>query len=158
MRRLPVLLVLLVSGGAARAQLYVGPALGPGVGGVGVFASDALGVFTREAAVYADYQPRVLGGRGRLLVAVAAGGGVRVTEALRVVRGGAPGPADLDLGVRVGPAFYYAFFEQTAEAEARAFRIAFDPFARGLLHLPGGRTVFVELGTQQPSLRAGVVF
>lgn len=157
MRRSSLLLVLLATAATARAQAFIGPALGPGVGGVAVFAQDVLGVLTREAVLYADYQPRVLGGRGRLLVAASAGGGVRLTEALRAVRGSEPAPYDLDFGARVGPAFYYAFFEQTAEGEARAFRIAFDPFARATLHLFEGRTVFVEVGTQQPSLRAGLV-
>jgi hypothetical protein len=100
----------------------------------------------------------VLGGAGRLLVAVGAGGSIRALGVLGIVRGADPFPgADLDLGVRLGPAFYYAFFEQTAEAEARAFRVMFEPFARATLAFRG-RAVFAEVGGQAPQLRAGLAF
>ena len=108
--------------------------------------------------MYADYQPRVLGGRGRLLVAAGAGGSFRLLRILSIARGADAFPdVELDVGARLGPAFYYAFFEQTAEAEARSFRVMFDPFARVVLPVRG-RRAFAELGTQAPQVRAGLVF
>ncbi len=113
---------------------------------------------TTEGALYADYQPRVLGGRGRLLIAAGAGGSLRLVRILSIVRGSDVFPgADLDVGARLGPAFYYAFFEQTAEEEARSFRVMFDPFARVALPV-GRRRLFAEIGSQAPQLRAGLVF
>ncbi|HLA62994.1 MAG TPA: hypothetical protein VK610_01095 [Rhodothermales bacterium] len=142
---------------AAGPRFYVGGGLYPGAGGMAGVSRPLLTIVAQEAAVYADYQPRVLGGAGRRLVAVGAGGSLRAARLLGVARGADQGGADLDLGVRIGPAFYYAFFEQTGEAEARSFRVMFDPFARATLDL-GGRTVFAEFGGQAPQLRAGLAF
>jgi hypothetical protein len=66
------------------------------------------------------------------------------------------GALDLDLGLRLGPSFYYAFFERSAEEEARSFRVMLDTFARGTYRLGGGRVVFVEVGSQAPGLRGGL--
>ena len=142
---------------AGRPELHVGGGLYPGTGGVVIVAQPFFSAVASEGALYADYQPRVLGGRGRLLVAAGAGGSVRLMRVLAITRGSdAPPRFDLDAGVRVGPAFYYAFFEQTAEGEARAFRVMFDPFARAVVTV-GSWRAFVELGTQGPQLRGGVV-
>jgi hypothetical protein len=152
-----VLPAVAVAQGAA-GDLHVGGGLYPGTGLFAAGVRPHFSAITTEGALYADYQPRVLGGRGRLLVAVGAGGSIRVLRALSIARGSELMPGvELDLGARVGPAFYYAFFEQTAEAETRAFRVMFDPFARLVVPL-AGRRAFVELGGQGPQLRAGVAF
>jgi hypothetical protein len=159
-RSLALLLLLAAAGPAAaqgsRPDLYVGPGLYPGTGAVVIASRPFFTAVAPEAALYADYQPRVLGGRGRLIVAAGAGGALRLVRILEIARGTDTLPGiDLDAGARLGPAFYYAFFEQTAEAEARAFRVMFDPFVRGSLPVRG-RRLFVELGTQEPRLRAGL--
>ena len=140
----------------SRPRVYVGAGFGPGFGAVGGATAPVLGVFTREAVVYADYVPRVTGGSGRLVTAVGVGGGVRVLRALDVVRNRDAGPLDVDLGVRVGPSFYTAVFEPSAESRSRAFSVMIDPFARVTLRRPSGRVLFAEAGTQGPAFRAGL--
>jgi hypothetical protein len=134
----------------------VGAGLGPGVGGVAIGSDPVLDLLTREAALYADVVPRIAGGSGRLLTAVGVGGGIRVLRVVDILQNRDPGRFDLDAGVRIGPSFYTAFFEQTAESEARAFSIMLDPFARGTVRLGARRVVFAEIGTQAPALRAGL--
>ena len=138
------------------SRVYVGAGLGPGVGGVAEATTPVLGVFTRELVVYADYVPRVTGGSGRLLTSVGVGGSVRLVRVLDVVRNQDAGPLDLDVGLRIGPSFYTAFFEQTAESRSRAFSVMLDPFARATLRRGPGRVFFAEVGAQSPSLRAGL--
>lgn len=164
MRRLLFLLALLgpavaaQDGLGAAPRVYLGAGVLPGTGAFAGYAAPRLSVFTVEGALYADYTPRVAGGSGRLLASVGAGGAVRALRIVGAVTDFEPGPLDLDLGLRLGPSFYYAFFERTAEEEARAFRVMLDSFARGTVQLGGGRVVFVELGSTAPSLRGGLSF
>ena len=137
-------------------RLYGGGGLGPGFGAVTVVSDPVLLLLTREGALYADYVPRVTGGSGRLLTSVGIGGGIRALRVAGVVMDFEPGGYDIDTGVRIGPAFYTAFFEQTAQSEAKAFRIMFDPFVRGTMRLGSNRVVFAELGFEAPALRAGL--
>lgn len=139
-----------------RARVYVGGGFGPGFGVIGAASLPAVDVLTREVVLYADYVPRVTGGSGRLVTAVGVGGGIRVLRAYDIVMDRPPGRLDLDLGLRIGPSFYTAFFEQTAESRSRAFSVMLDPFARGTYRLGGGRVVFAEIGTQGPAVRAGL--
>jgi len=140
----------------SRPRVYLGAGVGPGVGGVAAATQPVLTVFTREAVVYADYVPRVTGGSGRLLTAVGVGGAVRLVRVLDVAQNRSPGAVDLDLGIRVGPSFYTAFFEQSAESRSRAFSVMLDPFARLTVRRASNRVFFAEVGTQSPSLRAGL--
>lgn len=169
MRRLSLLLLaLLLSPGleaqtgagpdplGSRPRVYVGAGLGPGVGLVAEGTVPALSVFTREVAVYADYVPRVTGGSGRLVASVGLGGAVQTLRIVDLVRNQTPGPLDVDLGLRIGPSFYTAFFEQSAASRSRAFSVMLDPFARVTLRRASGRVFFAEVGTQEPSLRAGL--
>ena len=157
-----LVLALPASAQSEGADLGSGPRVNLGVGvlpGTGVFvgyAAPRLAVFTVEGALYADYTPRVVGGSGRLLTAVGVGGGVRALRLAAAVTDLEPGPLDVDLGLRLGPSFYSAFFERTAEEEARSFRVMLEAFARGTLQLGSGRVVFVEFGGQAPSLRGGL--
>lgn len=163
MRSCLALLLLVSLAPAAAAQrslgddvrLYGGGGFGPGFGVVAIASDPVLLLLTREVALYADYVPRVTGS-GRLLTAVGIGGGVRAWRVAGVVLDREPGPYDVDVGVRIGPSFYTAFFEQSAASEARAFRIMFDPYARGALRLGSNRVVFAELGFEAPALRAGL--
>ena len=163
MRWLPLLLLVSAAAPAAqevslgdRPRVYLGAGVGPGVGAVAQGTAPVLTVLTQEAVVYADYVPRVTGGSGRLITAVGIGGGVRVLRVLDLVRDTNPGRLDVDLGLRIGPSFYTAFFEQTAESRSRAFSVMLDPFARGTYRLRSNRVVFVEVGRQEPALRGGL--
>lgn len=174
--RLAVLLLALAVGAPALAQgtpetrdgldrraplqsevtVFLGGGLGPGVGGVAIGSDTVLGLLLREVALYGDYVPRVTGGSGRLLSAVGLGGGVRALRLAAIVVDEDVGRYDLDVGARIGPSFYSAFFEQTADGEARAFGIFFDGWARGTARLTDDAVFFVELGSQAPALRGGI--
>ncbi len=165
MRRLLVLLLALgpLAVGAqetapigSQTRIHLGAGLGPGVGGVAFTTSPVFDVFTREAVLYADYVPRVTGGSGRLLTSVGVGAGVRLVRAYEIVQNHDPGRLDIALGIRIGPSFYTAFFEQSAESKSRAFSVMLDPFARGTIRVASGRVLFAEVGTQAPALRAGL--
>ena len=138
------------------ARVNVGAGVGPGVGIIAEATSPVLDVFTREVVVYADYVPRVTGGSGRLVTAVGVGGSVRLVRLLDVVQNRDGSPLGVDVGLRIGPSFYTAFFEQTAESRSRAFSVMLDPFGRVTLRRPSGRVFFAEVGTQGPALRAGL--
>ena len=138
------------------SRLYVGGGLAPGVGVIAEATTPVLGVFTRELAVQTDYVPRVTGGSGRLLTAVTVGGSVRLVRVLDIVQNRDAGPVDLDLGLRVGPSFYTAFFEPSAESRSRAFAVVLDPFARVTTRRASGRVFFAEVGAQAPSVRVGL--
>ena len=138
------------------ARVYVGAGVGPGFGAVAEATSPVLDVFTREVVVYADYVPRVTGGSGRLVTAVGVGGSVRVVRLFDIVQNRDGGPLGIDVGMRIGPSFYTAFFEQTAESRSRAFSVMIDPFGRVTLRRSSGRVFFAEIGSQSPALRAGL--
>lgn len=140
----------------SRARVYVGAGLGPGVGAIAVGTAPVLNVFTREVALYADYVPRVTGGSGRLVTSVGVGGAIRTLRIADVVQNRDPGAFDLDLGLRLGPSFYTALFEQSAESRSRAFSVMLDPFARATLRRGSGAVFFAEVGSQSPAFRAGL--
>lgn len=140
----------------SRPRVYVGAGFGPGAGVVAMGTVPTLNLLTREAVVYLDYVPRVTGGSGRLVTAVGVGGGVRALRIVDIVRNQDPGPVDVDLGLRIGPSFYTAFYEQTAESRSRAFSVMLDPFVRATLRRSSGRVFFAEVGTQGPAFRAGL--
>ncbi|MDX1421366.1 MAG: hypothetical protein R3181_15475 [Rubricoccaceae bacterium] len=159
-RLLPLLLLLALPAAAqdlgAVPRLNLGAGVLPGTGGFVGYTAPRLTVFTVEGALYADYTPRVVGGSGRLLAAVGLGGGVRALRLAGLVSEVETDALDLDLGLRLGPSFYTAFFERTAEEEARSFRVMLEGFARGTLALGSGAVVFAELGGQAPRLRGGL--
>lgn len=140
----------------SRPRVYLGGGLGPGIGVVAMGTEPVLSLFTREAVLYLDYVPRVTGGSGRLVTAVGVGGGVRVLRIADIAQNRNPGRFDVDLGIRIGPSFYTAFYEQSAASEARAFSVMLDPFVRATLRRQGGRVFFAEVGTQGPAFRAGL--
>ncbi len=135
-------------------RLYGGPALGPGL--FGAYAAPQLVVFTQEAALYVDYNPKFAGQGGQLRLGLGIGGSIRLLQALEIVGDFDADRLDLDAGVRVGPAFDIPFFSPTGEQRTRAFSVLFDPFVRGQYRLGSNRVVFVELGGSEPALRGGL--
>ena len=152
-----VLLLTLCAAEVHAQDMRLNVAVGgfPGMGVVAVHSTPILFVFTREVAVFGDY---TVGGSNRLLVAVGVGGSVQLARILEIVQNRNIGAMGLDVGIRLGPSFYYAFSEQSAEEEARSFRVMFDPFVRGTYRTRGGRVLFAEIGAGAPNLRAGVSF
>lgn len=136
-------------------RVYGAVAAGPGLGAV-VGTARPFGFVAAEATLYADYTPRVVGGAGRLLTSVGVGGSVRLARIAAEAQNRPPGSTDLDVGLRLGPSFYTAFFDQTAASEARAFRVMTDAFARATVRLVSRRVVFAEVGTQAPAFRVGL--
>jgi hypothetical protein len=166
MRYALLLLVLLVAVRPAAAQevlgipdapvLWLGAGTVPGIGVHANYTTPLLTLLTREATFYADFTPRVDGEEGELLVAAGVGGSVRLLRMAALTAEADLSRADLDLGLRFGPAFLFALYEQTASSRARSFRIFLDPFVRGAYQLGSGRVLYVELGAQDPSLRVGI--
>lgn len=167
MRRAALLLFVLAAGVQAQElpgaeapalssspRLYGGPALGPGL--FGAYAAPRLRVFTQEAAVYVDYDPRVIGQQGQLRLGIGIGGSVRVMQILEIAQDFDADRLDLDAGVRFGPAFDIPFFSPTGQQRTRAFSVMFDPFVRGAARLGSNRVVFVELGGSEPAIRGGL--
>ena len=166
--RLSAFLLLAFLGAAAPAAaqfatptlptLQLGVGLTPGTGIQAGFVSPGFTILTREAVLYADYEPRFLDeDAGRLLVGLGVGGSVRVLRALTVIADFDAGAYDLDVGFRFGPSFFFSFFEQTAASKARSFRLFGDPFVRGSLRFTR-RVAYVEVGTQPSHVRAGLLF
>lgn len=136
--------------------LQVGLTAGPGLGTQVGFALPAATVFTREAVMYAEYR---LGTQEeqRLLVGLGVGGSLRVLRIAYIIFDYAPGPFELDAGLRFGPSFAFSFIEETAATKARQFRLFADPFVRATVELETGRLLYTELGTQPGSFRIGLV-
>jgi hypothetical protein len=165
MIRLFACLILLLGSFAATALaqapqpfLQVGVGLVPGTGVQGGYSSPALNVFTQEAYLYADYRPGILTDVSRLLISGGVGASLRTMRVLALTAEGSYDRYDFDLGLRMGPAFAIPFSETSQARRAEAFRLFIDPFARGIIRLDGGRSVFVEVGTQAPVFRGGLVF
>lgn len=141
-----------------RPAVQLGGTLTPGVGAQVALLTPFATVLTREAALYADYEPRFLGeDGGRLLVGLGVGGGVRVLRILTIFADYDAGPYDLDAGFRFGPSFFFSFFEQTAASKARSFALFVEPFVRGSVRLESGAVLYGELGTHPSRLRAGLM-
>ncbi|MDX1439841.1 MAG: hypothetical protein R3284_08070 [Rubricoccaceae bacterium] len=156
--RLLLLSAFVAMGSAAFAQqsrLLVGAGALPGAGAFVSYSSPRLFILTQEASLYADYTP---GGEtdGRVLASLGVGGSVQLIRLVELIRNDDAGPLGVDVGLRIGPSFYFAFNEQTGEDEARSFRVQFDPFVRGMYRTSGGTVFFSELGATAPGLRAGV--
>ncbi len=118
-----------------------------------VQSSPTLFVFSRELAAYGDF---TVAGSNRLLVAVGVGGAVQLTRILEIIQNRTLEPVRLDVGMRLGPSFYYGLAGDSADEEARAFRVMFDPFVRGSYATSSGRVLFAEVGAHAPDLRIGV--
>ncbi|MEL6611678.1 MAG: hypothetical protein AAFQ53_06260 [Bacteroidota bacterium] len=166
MRYALLVLLLLLGPAPAMAQETLGipdaPVLWLGAGtvpGIGLQASYALPLatlLTREATFYAGFTPRRDGADGELRIAAGVGGSIRVLRAGNLTGALNAERADLDVGLRFGPSFLFALYEQTAASRARAFRVFIDPFVRGAYQFENGLVVYGELGAQDPSVRLGI--
>ena len=118
--RAAVLLLLVLCAAAVHAQdsriLLAGGGL-PGVGVMAIHSTPTLFVFTREVAVYGDY---TVGGSNRLLVAVGVGGSVQIARILEIVQNRAVGATGLDVGLRLGPSFYYSLAKRLKKRRVRS--------------------------------------
>lgn len=141
---------------ASQAQdprLQVGVGVLPGVGGFAARSAPTLFVLTQEVALYSDV---TLGDNSRILVAAGVGGAVQINRILELAQNRRAGVVGFDVGIRLGPSFYYSLTDQSAEQEVRSFRVMFDPFVRGTYRMRSGRVFFVELGAQAPDFRLGL--
>ncbi|MEM8599432.1 MAG: hypothetical protein AAGF99_05900 [Bacteroidota bacterium] len=165
MHRALLLLLLLVPASVAAQEtlgipdapvLWVGAGTAPGIGVHASYALPLATLLTREATLYADFTPRKDGEDGELRIAAGVGGSIRLLRAANLTGALSAERADLDVGLRFGPSFLFALYEQTAASRARAFRVFLDPFVRGAYQFESGLVVYGELGAQDPSLRLGV--
>ncbi|MEM8560231.1 MAG: hypothetical protein AAGG50_20620 [Bacteroidota bacterium] len=135
--------------------LWLGGGTLPGIGVHANYATPLVTLLTREVALYADFTPRVDGRDGELRVAGGVGGSLRVLRVAALLSEADLSRGDLDVGLRFGPAFLFALYEQTAASRARSFRVFLDPFVRGAYQFESGIVVYAEFGAQDPSLRVG---
>lgn|GEM_PF-491605 len=153
---------LLVAGlsPAAHAQgesrIQAGFGLVPGVGVYGGYLS-AHSIYTTEASVYADAAPQFLGGEGSVLVSLGLGGAIRPLGFIRMIGNASATSYDIDVGLRIGPALFFAFNE-TKSTKNQRFNLFLEPFIRLTSQLARGNTFFVEAGIQRPLFRAGLWF
>lgn len=133
---------------------YVQAGIGalPGVGLQGIFIQPRA-LYTIEGGVYADFSPSFAGGEGSFHLAGGLGGSLRAFGIARAL--GTPGfQSDLDFGMRLGPALFFALGE-SSRAE-NPFSLFLEPFARFSTPLGENRMAFGEIGLQRPVLRAGI--
>lgn len=148
------LLFTLVLGGysalAQSSQLQVGLGAWPGAG----FQAGhvlARSVYTLEVITSADSE--IWKERTPLHLSAGVGTALRPLGILRVI-GRANYAYDLYLGVRFGPAL--TFLQNATRAEKnRQFSLFLDPYIRYTASI-GRQPVFVEIGSQRPSLRFGL--
>jgi hypothetical protein len=154
-----VFLLLALSTHPAAAQLRTGQNVAqvgvgaiPGVGLQGKFVQPRA-LYTIEGGLYADFSPSFAGGEGSFHLAGGLGGAIRTFGIARAV--GSPGfLSDLDVGMRIGPALFFALGE-SSRAE-NPFSLFLEPFARFSTSLGENRIFFGEIGLQRPILRAGL--
>lgn len=150
----PSLLPAALAQGEGRIQAGVG--LVPGIGVYGGYLS-AHSFYTAEASVYADATPQFLGGEGSVLVSLGLGGAIRPLGLIRMIGNASATSYDIDVGLRLGPALFFAFNE-TKGTKNQRFNLFLEPFIRLTSRLARGNTFFVEAGIQRPLFRAGLWF
>lgn len=137
-------------------EIIVGASLGPGIGGQIGIVLPAMGLFTREGVVYVDYynpgdEPE------QLLTALGIGGSLRVFRLIMIITDQPTSRFDLDVGIRFGPSFAFAFTEQSAATRARQFSLFADPFVRASFNMLRGQVLYTELGVQPGHFRVGMM-
>ena len=152
-------IALLLAGAvhSSRAQVRIHGGLGA-VPGIGLQASyvQINRFVTLEGLLVSGFAPSFLGGESTLSVAMGLGGSIRILDILSEFnRSPFPG-YHLDAGVHLGPALRFILGDQTVATKNTRFRLFLEPFVR-VSTLVRSRTVYLELGSQRPILRAGIV-
>ena len=153
-----LLFLLLGTPQAAQSQqrVHVGPGIIPGIGAQVAYVQSGR-IFTMEGVAYADFAPSLLGdGESTLATAIGFGGSIRILDVLEEF-GRSPFPGyHVDAGLRLGPSLRFLLDNQTAATRNTRFSLFFEPFLRASAPF-GPRIFFLELGTQRPLLRGGVI-
>ncbi len=141
---------------SGRRYLQMGVAAFPGVGmQLGYVGRRSF--YTVEGTLFADGKPSL--GKGEESTLRVSGGLGAALRPLGVVRtiGNANYPYDFDFGVRFGPSLFLNT-RATRSDKNQQFSLFLDLFLRFSSRFSNGRIFFLELGTQQPSIRAGLWF
>ena len=140
---------------SGRRFLQTGVAVLPGVGlQFGYVGRHSF--YTVEGTLFADGQPSLGEGESTLRVSGGLGAALRPLGVVRTI-GNANYPYDVDFGARFGPGLFFTTGATRADKNQQ-FSLFLDLFLRFSSHFSNGRIFFVELGTQQPSIRAGLWF
>ena len=111
---------------------------------------------TVEGTRVADGKPSLGEGESTLRVSGGLGAALRPLGVVRTI-GNADYPYDFDFGVRFGPSLFLNT-RATRSDKNQQFSLFLDLFLRFSSRFRNGRIFFFELGTQQPSIRAGLWF
>ncbi len=140
---------------SGRRFLQTGVAVLPGVGlQFGYVGRHSF--YTVEGTLFADGQPSLGEGESTLRVSGGLGAALRPLGVVRTI-GNANYPYDVDFGARFGPSLFFTTGATRADKNQQ-FSLFLDLFLRFSSRFRNGRIFFLELGTQQPSIRAGLWF
>ncbi len=153
------LLLCAVQPAAAQgAGQYVQGGIGvvPGFGLQGGYVA-TKSFFTTEGMLLVDVSPQFAGGEGSAQVSLGLGGALRPLSLVRLIGNTGYTDYDLDFGLRVGPALFFAF-DETRVTKNQRFSLFLEPYARITSNFKGRRLYFAEIGIQRPLVRVGVWF
>ncbi len=140
---------------SGRRYLQMGMAAFPGVGmQLGYVGRRSF--YTVEGTLFADGKPSLGEGESTLRVSGGLGAALRPLGVVRTI-GNANYPYDFDFGARFGPSLFFTTGATRADKNQQ-FSLFLDLFLRFSSRFRNGRIFFLELGTQQPSIRAGLWF
>jgi hypothetical protein len=141
---------------ARRPRLQVG--LG-GLPGVGLQAGYVLlrDMYTAEGVLSAEVVPNSSDGDGDVLAAIGLGGALRILGIARTIGDTGYATYDIDVGLRLGPAFLFSLGEETRADKNQRFRLSLEMFAR-FSTTRGSKRFYAEVGTHRPIFRLGLWF
>ena len=114
--------------------------------------------YTLDGVLYADLAPPYGEGEGSLLTSLGFGASLRLLGLFNTFGDERYEGSHLDLGLRFGPSLRFRLDDETLQDKNTRFGLFLDTFVRFTTQLGNGRTVYGELGTQRPHLRAGLWF
>lgn len=135
-------------------SVQIGPAVLPGLGLQAGYVQPRS-FYTTESAFYINLLPPFMGGENSLLISGGVGGSLRILGGLTTLEMANYEGYQLDLGLRFGPALRFVLGEETRTQKNTRVRLFLEPFTRFTWQVEGGRTLFAEVGTHDPFLRAG---
>ena len=112
-------------------------------------------VYTREVVLVSNLRSVVLDQDEKARVALLAGVSLRVFGLERLIGYAGYRGFDLDIGLRTGPGLTFST-RDTRVDKNRRFVLLVVPYTRFSSALKNGRAVYVEAGTVNPYLRAGI--